>query len=121
MDEKKLKDRYKEHVKFVAADGKTTTACFKDMINYLINEKWYENKLGDKNDEVQRIIITTAKLVMEDIRSKKYDSECYHAKKVCRKWMKHSNGFLLTLGCFCKTWLRVTSSNNIWSGNNTSY
>ena len=45
------------------------------MIEYLINAKWYENKLEDKNDEAQRIIITAAKLVMEDIRSKKYDSK----------------------------------------------
>ena len=44
---------------------------------YLINEKWYKNKLEDKNDEAQRIIITAAKLVMEDITSKKCDSEYY--------------------------------------------
>ena len=64
----------------VAADGKTTKVCFKVMIEYLINAKWYENKLEDKNDEAQRIIITAAKLVMEDIRSKKYDSK-YHPCK----------------------------------------
>ena len=78
---KKLKDWYEEHVNFVAADGKTTKVCFKDMIDYLINEKWYENKLEDKNDEVQRIIIKAAKLVMEDTRSKKYDSEYYLYKE----------------------------------------
>ena len=54
---KKLKDQYKEHINFVAADGKTTIMCFKDMIDYLINENWYKNKLEDKNDEAQRIII----------------------------------------------------------------
>ena len=51
------------------------------MIDYCINEKWYENKLEDKNDEVQRIKITAAKLVIEDIRSKKYDSEYYPCKE----------------------------------------
>ena len=78
---KKLKDQYKEHINFVAADDKTTIVCFKDMIEYLINENWYKNKLEDKNDEAQRIIITAAKLVMEDIRSKKYDSEYYPCKE----------------------------------------
>ena len=78
---KKLKDRYKEHVNFVAADAKTTKLCFKDMIDYLINKKWYENKLQDKNDKAQRIIITATKLVIEDIRSKKYDSEYYTSKE----------------------------------------
>ena len=78
---KKLKDRYKEHVNFVAADGKTTKVCFKDVIDYLIIEKGYKNKLGDKNDETQRIIITAAKLIMEGIRSKKYDSEYYPCKE----------------------------------------
>ena len=77
---KKLKDRYKEHVNFVAADGKTTKVCFKDVIDYLI-EKWYKNKLGDKNDETQRIIITAAKLIMKGIRSKKYYSEYYPCKE----------------------------------------
>ena len=51
------------------------------MIDYCINEKWYENKLEDKNDEVQRIKITAAKLVIEDIRSKKYDSKYYPRKE----------------------------------------
>ena len=77
---KKLKDRYKEHVNFVTADGKTTKVCFKDVIDYLI-EKWYKSKLGDKNDETQRIIITAAKLIMEGIRSKKYYSEYYPCKE----------------------------------------
>ena len=51
------------------------------MIDYLIKEKWHENKLKDKNDEAQRLIITAAKLVMEDIRSKKYDSEYYQCNE----------------------------------------
>ena len=46
---KKLKNRHKEYVNFVAADGKTTKVCFKDMIDYLIDKKWYENKLEDKS------------------------------------------------------------------------
>ena len=107
---KKLKDQYKEHINFVAADGKTTKVCFKDIIDYVINEKWYENELEDKNNETQRTIITAAKLVMEDIRSKKYVSKYYPYKKVCCKWMKHLNVFLVTSFCFCKTWLGVTSS-----------
>ena len=36
---KKLKDRYKEHLSFLAADGKMTKIYFKDMIDYLLNEK----------------------------------------------------------------------------------
>ena len=36
---KKLKDRYKEHLSFLAADGKMTKIYFKDMTDYLLNEK----------------------------------------------------------------------------------
>ena len=55
MDEKESnewneKDRYKEHVNFVVADSKTIKVCFKDMIDFLIIEKWFENKLEDKKD-----------------------------------------------------------------------
>ena len=48
--------------------------------DYLINEQSYENKIEDKNDEAQKLLIIPAKLVIEDIRSKKYDSEYYPCK-----------------------------------------
>ena len=57
---KKLKDRYKEHVSFLAADGKMPKVYFKDMIDYLLNEKWYGHKLEDKSNDMQRIISSKA-------------------------------------------------------------
>ena len=115
MDKKEAKNRYNEHVNFVTADCKATKVYFKYMIGYLINEKWYEKKLEDKNYEAQRVIITPVKLVMEDIRSiRNITPSIIHAKKICQKWMKHLNDFLRTSGCFCKTWLLVVVATRIF-------
>ena len=77
----KLKARYAEHVSFVQSDGSTTKVCFKNMVDYLINDKWYQDKLADTDDEAERIIVTASKLIMADIRSKNYDCEVYPCKE----------------------------------------
>ena len=39
------------------------------MANYIINEKWYEKRQINVDDEVKRIVITAAKVVREEIRN----------------------------------------------------
>ena len=41
---KKLKDRYSDHLYFAEINGRKNVLCFKNMANYIINEKWYEKK-----------------------------------------------------------------------------
>ena len=54
--------------------------CFKNMANYIINEKWYEKTQINVADEAKRIVITGAKLIREEIRNIKFSLDSYSNK-----------------------------------------
>ena len=60
---KKLKDRYSDHLYFAEINGRKNVLCFKNMANYIINEKWYEKRQINVDDEAKRIVITATKLI----------------------------------------------------------
>ena len=37
----KIKEKYGDHVMFTAEEGKSSKVCFSNMVDYLINDKWY--------------------------------------------------------------------------------
>ena len=90
---KKLEERYSHHIVFVQSGGSTTKVCLRNMVDYLVTEEWYNQRMSDVEDEAERIIKTAAKLIMEDIRSVKYENEFYPAKESMgdlttnREWM----------------------------------
>ena len=47
------------------------------MANYIINEKWYEKRQINVDDEAKRIIINAAKLIREEIRNIKLSLDSY--------------------------------------------
>ena len=51
--------------------------CFKDLVSYLVNEKWYTERKTNTVDESKRIIQTAAKIIMNDIRSQNYETDYY--------------------------------------------
>ena len=71
---KKLKERYKDSIYFAEIDGVSDVACFKEMASYILNDAWYKERKEDKRTDAERIIETAAKLIMADIREKKYIS-----------------------------------------------
>ena len=71
---KKLKDRYKEHLSFLAADGKMTKIYFKDMIDYLLNEKQWHAENNQQQSWSSRI---------SDLRN--MTPNIIYAEKVCQK------------------------------------
>ena len=68
---KKLKDRYSDHLYFAEINGRKNVLCFKNMANYIINEKWYEKRQINVDDEATRIVITATKLIREEIQEYK--------------------------------------------------
>ena len=50
------------------------------MANYIINEKWYEKRQINVDDEAKRIVITAAKLIQEEIRNVKLSLDSYPNK-----------------------------------------
>ena len=74
---KKLKERYKDSIYFTEIDGVSDVACFKEMASYILNDAWYKERKEDKKTEAECIIQTAAKLIMADIRERKYDVSNY--------------------------------------------
>ena len=77
---KKLKDCYSDHLYFVEINGCKNVLCFKNMANYIINEKWYEKRQINVDDEAKRIVITATKLIREEIRNIKLSLDSYPNK-----------------------------------------
>ena len=50
------------------------------MANYIINEKWYEKRQINVDDEAKRKVITAAKLTREEIRNLKLSRDIYPNK-----------------------------------------
>ena len=47
------------------------------MTNYITNEKWYEKRQINIDDEAKRIVITAANLIWEEIRNIKLSLDSY--------------------------------------------
>ena len=47
------------------------------MDNFIINDRWYNDRDRNKERDAERIITTAAKLIMSEIREKRYDTSTY--------------------------------------------
>ena len=36
---------------FTEEEGKSSKVCFSNMVDYLINDKWYQNRMSSKKNE----------------------------------------------------------------------
>ena len=43
----KLEDKYSHHVVFVQSEGSATMVCLQNMVNYLVREEWYNQRMSD--------------------------------------------------------------------------
>ena len=78
---KKLQDKYSYYITFVQSGGNATKVCLRNMVDYLVTEEWYNQRISNAEDGAERIIKTPAKLIMENIRSVKFENEFCPAKE----------------------------------------
>ena len=78
---KKLEDKYSHNIAFGQSGGNATKVCLRNMVDYLVTEEWYNQRMSNAEDEAERIIKTAAKLIMENIRSAKFENEFYPVKE----------------------------------------
>lgn len=50
---KKFEARYGDDISVVQPDETARKVCFKNMVDNLINAKWYQYKLGDTEDKAE--------------------------------------------------------------------
>ena len=62
---------------FAEIKGHGYVVCFKDLISYLVNEKWYTERKSNTADESKRIIQTAAKIILNDMHSQNYGTDYY--------------------------------------------
>ena len=59
----KLQDRYRDHLFSAEVNEKENAVCFRDMASLIINDKWYEAKRDNVEDESERIVLVAAKII----------------------------------------------------------
>ena len=45
---------------FTETSGKPNVICFKNMIEFIVNDIWLSERKKDSNDKTERIIVTAA-------------------------------------------------------------
>ena len=73
----KLQQRFGDHLIFSEICGKKNVLSFKDVVNYIINKKWYDERNNNVEQEAMRIITTAAKLIRQEIQNIHLDTEYY--------------------------------------------
>ena len=73
---KKLKEHFGEDIYF-NEDTYSTIITLKNVTSSIINDSWYNRRKGDIEEERDRIILTAAKLIYQDIRNVNFDMNFY--------------------------------------------
>ena len=74
---RKVWRRYGENIYFNRVRGGCNAFCLFNIAKHVINDMWYENQRGDSNNESERIVKTTAKLIVSEIRNQTFDCGYY--------------------------------------------
>lgn len=73
----KLKSKYGDNVYFAEVSGRKNVLCFRNLCSFLINDKWYSDRMQDCDRDSERIVKTAAKLIASEIRNMHCDLNCY--------------------------------------------
>ena len=57
--------------------GKTNLVYFRDAAGILINNKWFESRKNNAQEEVEQIVQQAATIILGQIRTTKYDTDVY--------------------------------------------
>jgi len=62
---------------FAEVSSRRNVVCFRNMASYIINDKWYADRLSNMYDKAQRVVVATDKLVRSEIREANYRTDTY--------------------------------------------
>ena len=91
---KKFEDMYSDYIVLLQSLGNATMVCLQNIANYLVTEEWYCQGMSDTTDEAKRIIKIKAKLIVENIRSVRFQNEFYPSRKSMGDVIANINGCL---------------------------
>ena len=64
----KLQKMYKENLFFAEVSGRKNVVCFRNMVNWITRDQWYDNKRQNADDEAKCIIETAAKIIKNKLK-----------------------------------------------------
>lgn len=70
---RKLSQKYGERVVFATLPSKKTFICLRDTAEKILNDKWYQAKEEDEENERLRIVKAAAAIIKEDIALKLFE------------------------------------------------
>ena len=59
---------YKENLFFAEVSGRKNVVCFRNMVNWITRDQWYDNKRQNADDEAKCIIETAAKIIKNKLK-----------------------------------------------------
>ena len=77
----KLKIKYGEDIMFTEASGKPNVVCFKNMTEFIVNDKWFSERKKDSHNKAKRIVVTAAELILNNTCSAKFNCEFYPTRE----------------------------------------
>ena len=104
----KLKELYGDQLIFAEVNGKHNVLCFKNMKNYIINNKWYQERSLNIDDEAERVIKTAAKLIPEEIRQMTLENEVYPSPEDIKNIAINNSMFIKSM-FMSKKWYLLSS------------
>ena len=72
--QRKLIERYGDHVVFGKATGRRDVVCLKNMASYILNSKWYDDRKENVVEESERIITAAERIIRSDIKEHEYST-----------------------------------------------
>ena len=72
-----LREKYGHHLTVCSKNGRSNLLCFSNMVDYLITDKWYEQRQLNKEDDATRTINMATKLLITFMKEKMYSKQVY--------------------------------------------
>lgn len=69
----RLHEKYGDPIFFIEMEGKADVICFRDMAEFLINDKWYQSRKDNAEEEAERIVCQAPKIILGQLRSIQFD------------------------------------------------
>ena len=96
---KKLREKYGDDI-IMTDDTYSIIICLKNLTSSILNEKWYSNRKDNVTDERDRMILTAAKLIYQEMREMTCNTRYYPSEEQVRNIDKGAKILPRTLQIF---------------------
>lgn len=108
----RLKEKYGDDILLTCFKNRKPVVCFRNIGEKILTNAWYEEKCKSEQDERLRVVLSAAKILCEDIRSKVYENTEYPPPD---RFLEESESVIPeTLRLFLETLMSHRKKNENW-------